>query len=857
MSRLRGLGAHLAFIWDRNLFRLLIVLAILAALVAANGTIQVLQMGLGVLGSAPAFALQLSFAAFYLIVQFGFLFWFLSRPRKYVVTPDDPQIGLSFADYRGQPDLLEHAQTTVSILRGVKEFELRGGEMPRGMLLSGSPGTGKTFLAAVIANEAKLPFIYIDASSIRGMFWGMTEMMIMKLFRDARGLARKYAPEGQRGACIVFMDEIDSIGMNRGGQQSGGMMMGGMMMGGSQGLNTLLNQMDSLANLVEDRWRYKILRWLGIIRGPVLDKPLVFVIGATNRPEVLDPALTRPGRLDRMLVVHEPDADGRRDIILHYLAQKRHDPDLPIDLLVTDSMGWTPIMIKTIINEALIHAHHDGREFLTYKDWLDAADERSLGLKQPIRSWNLNDRRETAYHEAGHAVAARYLRPDYRISKATIIRRGHALGFVQQKPLEERTSMYARWIETQIMVSLAGHVIEDRFLDTLTTGPSSDLVSATWAARQYVGRFAMGPTKVILNQNMNEPPIAPVLVAAHELLDQLYVETERLLREKEAAVHHLAKALIERHELIGDELEEVFREVETAHPELREPFERKVLQFRDFAPLPQQPALEGWTPPTPPGDVIEQPAASEPVGWTPPRAGGELPLGWSPPPPGGPRTGPGMPTDVPGPGCSGGGPAVSGRLGSASAAGQPRSGLERDLRVERRLPLDVGRLEAELGAADRIDPAQPLAARGPLESALVGLGDGHDATRRVHRRPVVPVGDPIERDPPRREPEEGAVGGRAGDPHEPAVLVGQHDLRAVALVETPWGGDPIHDQWRSAIDDDRRRAGGVAGQGRRLGELLPVLGIHRVPQQVLAAAADQGDRDRQPQDERRPPPHGG
>jgi cell division protease FtsH len=217
--------------------------------------------------------------------------------------------------------------------------------MPRGMLLSGAPGTGKTFLAAIIASEAELPFIYIDASSLRGMFWGMTEMMIMKLFRDARGLARKYAQEGQRGACIIFMDEIDSIGLSRGGTQGQGMMMGGMMMGGSSGLNTLLNQMDSLVTMVEDRWRYKILRWFGIIRGPVTDKPAVFVIGATNRPEVLDAALTRPGRLDRVLEVHTPDGEGRRDIILHYLGQKRHDPEIPLDLLVTDSMGWTPVMI--------------------------------------------------------------------------------------------------------------------------------------------------------------------------------------------------------------------------------------------------------------------------------------------------------------------------------------------------------------------------------------------------------------------------------------------------------------------------------------------------------------------------------
>jgi cell division protease FtsH len=605
----------MAFIWDRNLRRLAILLAVVTALVAANGTVQFLQTVFGLIGAIPAFALQLSFAASYIIFQFGILFWFLSRPRKYTVTPDDPQIGLSFENYRGQPDLLEHAKTTVGILRGVKEFEQRGGEMPKGMLLSGRPGTGKTFLAACIAKEANLPFIYIDSSSLQGMFVGMTQLMIMKLFRDARGLARRYAEPGRRGACILFMDELDSIGQSR-GTQTGGMFVGGFMGGGSMGLNTLLNQMDSLGELVEDRWRFKILRWFGLIRGPAKNKPLVFVIGATNRPEVLDQALVRPGRLDRMLVVHEPDADGRRDIIEHYLSEKRHDPELPMELLVNDSMGWTPVMIKTIINEALIQAHHEGREFLTYKDWLEAADERALGLKQPIRSWNLTDRREVAYHEAGHAVAARYLRPQNRISKATIIRRGHALGYVQQRPREERTSLYARSIETQIMVSLAGHVVEARFLDKLSTGPSSDLMSATLAAEDYVGGLAMGPTKLLVPLRADQPPIGPVLVAAHELLDQLYEETDRLLHEKEAAIHHLAKALIERDELIADELEEVFAEVEAAHPELLVKFERRIVQFRDFAPMP--PVIpDAWTPPPTPDEGEQQEPAARIRGMDP------------------------------------------------------------------------------------------------------------------------------------------------------------------------------------------------------------------------------------------------
>ncbi len=643
MKRLGRMGSNLTFIWNKNLWRLLAVLAILTVLIALNGTVMVVSSFFSFLTSAPALAIQLGFALAFGILQFAGIMWFLSRPRRYTIKPDDPQIGMSFADYRGQPDLLEHAKVTVGILRGVKEFESRGGEMPKGMLLSGAPGTGKTFLAAVIAAEANLPFIYIDASSLRGMFWGMTELMVMKLFRDARGLGRKYAQPGQRGACIMFMDEIDSIGMNRGGQGGqGGMMMGGMMMGGGTGLNTLLNQMDSLSDHVEDRWRHKILRWFGIERGPVKNKPLVFVIGATNRPQVLDPALTRPGRLDRIIEVHRPDAEGRVDIIGHYLAKKAHDPDIPMELLINDSMGWTPIQIKTIINEALIHAHQDGREYLTYKDWLDAADERALGLKQPIRSWNLTDRRETAYHEAGHAVVAHYLRPEHRISKATIIRRGHALGYVQQRPREERTSLYAKSIETQIMTSLAGHVVENRFLDKLTTGPSSDLNYATQAAEDYVGSLAMGPTKLVIPMQPGSPPIGPVLVGAHELLEQLYEETERLLREKEPAVHYLAKALIERDELIGQELEEVFAEIEAAYPYLRRPFERKLLTFRSFAEPRDRTPTESWQPPAATEEAADEPAADEPAAarpgaWVPPARASA----------GSGRTG--MPLDVPPP----------------------------------------------------------------------------------------------------------------------------------------------------------------------------------------------------------------
>jgi cell division protease FtsH len=579
LTALRSSLSTAAFVLEHNRRRLLILFGVVALILLLFGARKVFEGLIGFLGSAPGLVLLLLFYAFAMIFQFGVLMWFLSRPRKYVVTPDNPQIGLTFENYRGQPDLLDHAKSLVRILRGVELFRQRGGEMPRGMLLAGAPGTGKTFLAGCIAAEANLPFIYIDASSLTSMWFGVDALIVISLFRQARGLARKYAPKGTPGACIVFMDELDSIGMTRGavmgGQQQVGM-AGGMFGYGRFALNTLLNQMDSLGQHVEDRLSRRFLRWLGVIRGPVAAKPTVFVIGATNRPEVLDPALTRPGRLDRKLVVYTPDGDGRRDIIEHYLKQKAHDPDIEVDLMVSDSIDWTPIEIKTCINEALIIAHDDGREALTYKDWLSARDARSLGIKQPIRTMNTDDKRAIAYHEAGHAVVAWYLQPENRILKASIIRMGDALGVVQPAPRQERYAKHARQIETDIMVSLGSRAVEECVLQTKMAGASSDLQNATQRAFMYVSLLGMGSTLLTLPPPPSGPAMLPdpVLRLADKLLDQLYSETKRLVVEKEYAVHAVASALLENGELIGPELEEVFRQADAANPEAAHAFQR-------------------------------------------------------------------------------------------------------------------------------------------------------------------------------------------------------------------------------------------------------------------------------------------
>ena len=599
LGRIRSGAGAAAYVIEHNRKRLIVLFGVLVLVLALFGARQVTQGLVGFIGQAPFFVLYLFFIGLVGIAQFAALMWFLSRPRKYVVTPDNPQIGLSFENYRGQPDLLEHARSTVRILRGVQDFQQRGGEMPRGMLLAGAPGTGKTFLAGCIAAEANLPFIYIDASSLTSMWFGVDALIVVSLFRQARGLGRKYAAKGTQGACIVFIDELDSIGMARSAGLGGGQIQGGIAGGGIMGfrgfaLNTLLNQMDSLGQHVEDRWSRKILRWLGVIRGPVPPKPVVFVIGATNRPEVLDSALTRPGRLDRLLQVYTPDAEGRRDIIEHYLAQKAHVPDLEVDLMVADSIGWTPVMIKTIINEALIVAHDDGREALSYKDWLAAADARTLGLKQPIRRMHEDDKREIAYHEAGHAVAAYYLQPENRILKATIIRRGDALGVVQPRPREERHTRHARQIETEIMVFLGSRAVEEVVLKTKMAGASSDLAYASQLALFYCSHLGMGSSLLVVPASAPLSYPMPVARMADSLLETLMEETKRLIREREYAVHAVASALIENGELIGSELEAVFEAADAAHAPGRKTFERKLFTLPRLFEGPGGAAGEGW-----------------------------------------------------------------------------------------------------------------------------------------------------------------------------------------------------------------------------------------------------------------------
>ncbi len=493
-------------------------------------------------------ALQLSFAAVFSLFQIYIMFFAISRPRTYWLKPGET--GISFQDYKGNPQVLEMAREVVLLLKGTREFKEMGGEVIRGLLLEGDPGVGKSYLAQAIATEAGLPFGYCSAASLQSPFVAGGMMSIKALYKKANKFADQF------GACILFLDEIDAIGQKRnGGQNQGGMGMGmGGMMGGMGGglINELLMQMDPPP--VFDSWKRKALRLLGIDLGKKKAvRRAVLTIGATNLVETLDAALLRPGRFDRKITVDMPDGDGRREIIEYYLDKVNHE-NIPLSKLVSQTIGYTPVAIRYVINEAVVRAHFDGRDAITYKDFIAARDLHEVGLKMPIRSMSMEEQRRIAYHETGHAVAQVLLSPNEDLVKLTIVRHGGALGFMQPKPKEERYTVTKDEMEADMMVSLASRAAEELFLNIQMTGFSGDLQSATSRAIAYCNLVGMNgrlSSSAILGQ---------AAISSDEiesLLQTLFRRVKALLAANSELCHALAAELLEKKEMLGDEVMEI------------------------------------------------------------------------------------------------------------------------------------------------------------------------------------------------------------------------------------------------------------------------------------------------------------
>ncbi|MDU0199608.1 AAA family ATPase [Paenibacillus sp. MAH-36] len=491
---------------------------------------------------------QLLFAVLFMIIQFVALFWFLARGRTYWILPGET--GATWDDYRGNPEIVENAKRIVTLLKGVKEFKEMGGEAIRGLLLCGPPGTGKSYLAQVIANEAQVPFAYASAPSFQNMFFGVGNLKVMGIFRKARKLARVY------GACIIFIDEIDAIGMSRQGGAGAGM-MGMMGMGGGSGLlNELLLQMDP-PNIDSSKIA-KMLRSLGLRRKKA-ERPAVLTVAATNLPDVLDSALLRPGRFDRQLWVDVPDYDGRVDIFQYYLKKVKTDASLTAEAAGLDSIGYSPAQIKHIVNEAVVIAHQRGAQVASYEDFRAAMETYEWGLKQPLRSMRDDEKRNVAYHEAGHAVAQFLLKPHERVWKVTIIRRGGALGLAATKPTHERYNRSDSEILAEIQVCLAARAVEEEFLNKKLNGVTSDLQQATLLAGSYLGMVGMGDELFsFLAIGSHAEGLKALRPKINELLKDQMLEVKKLVKEYDGFVHAIAEELLKRGDLTGDEIEEIF-----------------------------------------------------------------------------------------------------------------------------------------------------------------------------------------------------------------------------------------------------------------------------------------------------------
>ena len=457
------------------------------------------------------------------------------KSRARMVDPSEKRV--LFKDVAGINEAKEDLLEVVEFLRDPRKFTDLGAKIPRGVLLFGPPGTGKTLLARAVAGEASVPFFNISGSEFVEMFVGVGASRVRDLFDQAR----KNAP------CIIFMDEIDAVGRQRGAG------LGGGHDEREQTLNQILVEMDGFDNTK------------GII-----------LIAATNRPDVLDPALLRPGRFDRQIVVDRPDIRGREEILQIHVREKPIADDVDLNVLARRTPGFAGAELANLTNEAAILAARKGRKVILMSDFEASIDKVIAGSERKSRIISEKEKTNTAFHEMGHALVAHFLPGSDPVHKITIIPRGMALGLTMQLPEEDRLSVSRTYLKNQICMLLAGRVAEDLVFNEITSGASNDIERATKIARKMVCELGMsdevgplhlaeGNQPVFLGRDfstrndISEETARKVDEEIKKIIDWAFKEAKRILTENREILDRCSKALLERETINGEEFEKLIK----------------------------------------------------------------------------------------------------------------------------------------------------------------------------------------------------------------------------------------------------------------------------------------------------------
>ncbi len=444
---------------------------------------------------------------------------------------------VTFNDVAGVEEAKEEVEEVVEFLRDPKKFSRLGGKIPRGCLLVGPPGTGKTLLARAIAGEAGVPFFTISGSDFVEMFVGVGASRVRDMFEQGK----KHSP------CIIFIDEIDAVGRSRGAG------LGGGNDEREQTLNQLLVEMDGFDT-----------------------NEGVIIIAATNRPDVLDPALLRPGRFDRQVVVSNPDIIGREKILKVHAKKISMSPDVNLRTVARGTPGFSGADLANLVNEAALLAARKNKRIVTSQEFEEAKDKVMMGAERRSMVMTEEEKKLTAYHEAGHAIVTLNEKAAYPIHKATIIPRGRALGMVMQLPERDEVSQTREQLHAQMAIAMGGRVAEEIIFgdDKVTTGASSDIEQATKRARAMVMRAGLskelGPIlygeneeevflgrSVARQQNMSEETARKVDAEIKRFVDMGYERAKKIIKEKIEDLHKLAKALLVYETLTGSEIEDL------------------------------------------------------------------------------------------------------------------------------------------------------------------------------------------------------------------------------------------------------------------------------------------------------------